>query len=291
MKLTAAIIFLVISFLLKIQFDTAHASEVMSSSCSLPDNQTITVGCSYTCGKFNRWAIKRAAKKLKYKVNFIEMNKNYSTDFSKIDALVFPGGADINPKYYTKKLPKELKEHINSIKHLAIITGESDKRDPYEYHLYKEYFADSKQRLTPVLGICRGMQMLAVSQGIPLYLDIKEELGVRKRNYSLDRVYVGDKESEIYSLIKKKKFRGVEIHHQAVRYSYFKKNRKKFSNVNITALSHKNKIPEVIEIANRPVIGTQFHPEYTFGKVRRNVFKWLLKNACVKKQYQSKGLL
>ncbi len=36
--------------------------------------------------------------------------------------------------------------------------------------------------------------MMAVSQDIPLYIDISEEIGIRDRRYVLDRVHVNEDE-------------------------------------------------------------------------------------------------
>ena len=135
----------------------------------------------------------------------------------------------------------------------------------------------------PLFGICRGMQVLTVSQGIPLYIDIKHELGIKNRRYTLDLVSVNDENSLIKSLMKKSKFRGVELHHQGLHVPYFLKHIENWPHLNLTATSNGGKIGEVLEFSNRPVLGVQFHPEYTFGKVRQNLFKWLLNKACENK--------
>jgi gamma-glutamyl-gamma-aminobutyrate hydrolase PuuD len=99
---------------------------------------------------------------------------------------------------------------------------------------------------------------------------------------------VTNQESLIKELIKKKKFRGVELHHQGLNINYFKKHRKNWPHLEVTALSNKNKIAEALEFYNRPVLGVQFHPEYTFGKTRKSIFKWLLKRSCFNKVMSKK---
>jgi gamma-glutamyl-gamma-aminobutyrate hydrolase PuuD len=65
---------------------------------------------------------------------------------------------------------------------------------------------------------------------------------------------------------------------------YFKKHKdERWPNINLTALSNRGRIAEVLEWTDRPVLGVQFHPEYTFGKVRRRIFKSFLNQACHKK--------
>ena len=201
-----------------------------------------------------------------------------------MDAIYIPGGADINPKYYISKVEKELQEKIKSLDHLVDYSDSGDRRDPFEYELLQKYFSNKSMAKTPILGVCRGMQMLAVSQGIPLYVDIKAELGIRNRRYKLDRVYVQSKDSEIAKIMRKSRFRGVELHHQGPRVDYFNKHKdERWPNINLTALSNRGRIAEVFEWTDRPVLGVQFHPEYTFGKVRRRVFRAFLNQACHKK--------
>lgn len=287
MKLYLSTLFLVLTFLFKVNYDANAASTFTAENCTLDKDETLTVGCSKDCGKFNSWALKRYARKLGYKLKLQNLySEKQSLDLSQVDAILIPGGADINPDYYIESVDPKLKEHIRNLDHLVVYTSEGRKRDPFEYNLLKNYFASRSKDLmyTPVLGICRGMQMLTVSQGIPLYIDIKEELGIKNRKYNLDRIYVTNKDSLIYKIRGKTKFRGVEIHHQGLRVDYFKENRAKWPHLDVTAYSHKGKIAEVLEFYNRPVLGVQYHPEYTFGKTRRSHFTWLLKRACMKKK-------
>lgn len=128
--------------------------------------------------------------------------------------------------------------------------------------------------------------MLAVSQKIPLIVDIKEELGFRNRYWAIDRIRAINPESVIQEQIRTK-FWGVQYHHQAIRYDYFNKNRERWPHLEITAVSNGNTIPEALEFYDRPVLGVQFHPEWTFGSVRYGVFGWLLNRACNKKRIET----
>lgn len=73
----------------------------------------------------------------------------------RLDGLVLSGGPDIDPGYYGREPIPELGE----------ITPE---RDEMEMNLIHRFHAMNK----PILGICRGMQALAVAFGATLYQDL-----------------------------------------------------------------------------------------------------------------------
>lgn len=249
--------------------------------CKMPQNEHLVIGCTNYCGRFNRWALKRYGKKLGYKVKTVNLNannKNYT--YKDVDGVIIPGGSDINPNYYVNKVTPEMKSHIEKHRDLAELSEIGKIRDEYEFKLLKDYFADANARYQPVLGICRGMQVISVSQGLPLYLDIKTELGIKNRKYTLDRVTVSNEESLLKEVIGKNSFRAVELHHQGINMSYYNKHRDSYPQLEVTSLSNGGKIAESVELYDRPVLGVQFHPEYTFGRVRRGTFSWLLKQAC-----------
>ena len=126
--------------------------------------------------------------------------------------------------------------------------------------------------------------MLTVSQGIPLYVDINKELGIKNRYYKIDKIFSTNPESVIQEAIGDDIYWGVELHHQGLRIPYYEKYRDRWPHLEVTGVSNRGKIAENLEFYNRPVIGVQYHPEYTFGKVRRGIFGWLLNRACHKKQ-------
>jgi gamma-glutamyl-gamma-aminobutyrate hydrolase PuuD len=79
------------------------------------------------------------------------------------DGVLMTGGDDINPKLYAKKLPKDL----------AKTTGTHDAaRDVWETILIEEIFRQGK----PMLGICRGQQILNVALGGTLVVDIPTQV-------------------------------------------------------------------------------------------------------------------
>jgi putative glutamine amidotransferase len=79
------------------------------------------------------------------------------------DGVLLTGGDDVDPKLYLKKLPAEL----------AKTTGTHDApRDTWEKLLIQEVFRQRK----PLLGICRGQQMVNVALGGTLIVDIPTQV-------------------------------------------------------------------------------------------------------------------
>lgn len=253
-------------------------------NCKLPEGQKLIIACTNYCGRFNRWALKWYAQRLGYKVDLINLRqKNQTIDYTMADGIIIPGGSDIDPKWYISAVTPEFRKYLESIKHYTRYTQIGRLRDEFEFNLLSDYFANPHSKYQPVLGICRGMQVLTVSQGIPLYGDIKKELSIPNRRYTLDKITITNPESLAAELLKRKRFRAVKLHHQGLNVSYFNQHREKWPHLEITASSHNGNIAEVLEFYKRPILGVQFHPEYTFGKVRRSTFKWLLKRACFNK--------
>lgn len=265
-------------------FSKVSINQTSSIDCKLPPTERLTIGCTNYCGRFNRWGLKWYARKLGYKLKIVNLrSKKQTLDYTQVDGLLIPGGSDIDPKWYMSSVTPEFKEYLEGIKHYTNYSKIGKIRDEFEFDLVSKYFNNPKQRYQPVLGICRGMQVLTVSQGIPLYVDIKHELGIKNRRYTIDKIKVINEESLIKEVIGRSNFRGVELHHQGLNMDYFQKHREKWPHLEVTALSNGNKIAEALEFYDRPVLGVQFHPEYTFGSVRRGIFKWLLKRACFNK--------
>ena len=264
------LLFLILSFI--------STNVYADSSCKLASDKILHIGCSIDCGMLNRMAIKRMAKKLDYNIelHYLSESKKELTD---LDGLIIPGGEDLNPKNYKKYLSTDFYPDLMSKKHLAKLTDTGEVRDQLEIPLIDKILNEEELQSFPLLGICRGMQAITVTSGIPLYLDIDTELGIPNRLYTLDKVSTTKKDSQISKMLDNS-FYGVELHHQGLRLDYFRHYKNRWPNIEVTASSNKNKIAEVIEFNNRPILGVQFHPEYTFGKVQKSIFEWILTKSC-----------
>ncbi|MFP5384643.1 MAG: gamma-glutamyl-gamma-aminobutyrate hydrolase family protein [Bacteriovoracia bacterium] len=254
-----------------------------SWSCELPKGETINIGCSYDCSFFYRFRLIMTAWGMGYsaKITTLHDQPDMKRAMSEVDAILLPGGADIDPRFYLDEVTPELREYTLSNLNLVKYSNEGRERDPFEYALVKTYSEDESFKNVPMLGICRGLQMMSVAQGIPLYLDIKTELGIKNRYNRFDRVsLLNGMDSLIKELYQRKSFKGFKLHHQGIRVPYYEKNQSQYPLTRVTAFSNNRKIAEAIEYTHRPALGVQYHPERSFSGTSVPVFKWLLTKAC-----------
>jgi len=76
------------------------------------------------------------------------------------DGVLFAGGKDIDPKHYEE-----------AIKYPGLVQID-EKRDAFEFELFDRAY----RRRLPILGICRGIQMINVKFGGTLYQDLRQDL-------------------------------------------------------------------------------------------------------------------
>jgi len=82
---------------------------------------------------------------LRYVANDDDIKREYVRQ-DDLDLIVFTGGADVNPKYYSESLGK--------------FTHKDDDRDRVDFDVYHIF-----RKTIPKLGICRGSQFLTVASG------------------------------------------------------------------------------------------------------------------------------
>ena len=282
--------------MIKKLFVVGLVSVVSSSAlaCELPRGESIKIGCTYQCDFFYRMRLTMTGWGLGYSTKIVNLRnaENMREAMLDVDGILLPGGADIDPKYYLDSITPELRSYTEENMSLVNFTKEGKYRDSYEHSLVKLYSKDETFKKTPMLGICRGLQMMSVAQGIPLYLDIKTELGIKNRRNLFDRVEVTkENKTLINSIYRNPSFKGYKLHHQGIRVPYYQEHASKYPLTRVTAYSNGGKIAEAIEYTHRPALGVQYHPERSFSGTSVPVFQWFLKKACENKSASRKEVL
>lgn len=164
---------------------------------------------------------------------------------SELDALVLQGGSDVSPLTYGESPLK------------AEWTGDR-VRDLYEIDLLQAFIARGK----PVLGICRGLQLINVAFGGTLYQDISAQHGGGEEHYDPDAFdqhfhdiafTPGSTLSRLYPGVEKTRVNS--IHHQAVKVLG--------SDLKVEALSMPDSVVEAVCWQGASyVLGVQWHPEF-----------------------------
>jgi gamma-glutamyl-gamma-aminobutyrate hydrolase PuuD len=261
------------------------AASAAENDCAPLKGRTLTLGCTYcdkdTCDPFEA-ALADASHKLKVKVRCVQLyaeRDNLPDTLEKIDAVISPGGKDINPWYFVEYVPRKDRDALlEDYKRIGKTSADTKERDRFEYKFFQEYFAPgSRLKEMPALGVCYGMQMMAVANRIPLVIDIHEKFGIPNRYEITDRVAL-QKNSLARRIFHGDSVGGLEEHHQAVDVANFSE--ESSPGVRITGTSNGGKIPEILEFNDRTAMGVQFHPEKSGPLVRARVFDWLLRSAC-----------
>ena len=161
---------------------------------------------------------------------------------SKVEAIVFTGGADIDPAYYGETIIPEAGVEIEA------------ERDTSDVLLMKE----ALRKGLPILAICRGEQILNVVLGGSLYQDIPLQTGTaikhRQEAPSTEPSHkIGvEKNSLLYRLFGPDSLAVNSFHHQAVK--------QPAPGVRVTAWAADG-ITEAYETEDGLVTAVQFHPE------------------------------
>lgn len=178
-----------------------------------------------------------------------------------VDGLILIGGDDINPLLFGENPKREL----------GVV---SPKRDFFELNLCRLFLAKGK----PILGICRGLQILNVAAGGSLFQDIASQLSESiqhsqksPKNHPSHDVYI-KKSSLLHNLIKAEKIKVNSFHHQAVKSCG--------RGFEIVAWAIDGVI-EGIEKNKGFALGVQWHPERLWKEVenQKNVFLGLIRAA------------
>lgn len=180
-----------------------------------------------------------------------------------LDGIVLSGGADIDPDYLGE-------DRLDCV-------SVNPRRDSQELMLVRLAI----DRQIPVLGICRGIQVLTAALGGKLYQDIRSQhdcpciehsqtiaRGLPSHDVRLVR------DSLLYGFFRKESLAVNSFHHQAVR--------EVPEGFRVTAVSPDGIIEGMESTSFRPVLGVQWHPECFLLENDRTmmpIFEWLIEQA------------
>lgn len=209
-----------------------------------------------------------AAGGLPFVLPFTDDEAALDAMLARADGLLLTGGGDVDPALYGTTMPEAVKPTLKIANPI---------RDKMEMFLTRRVLKDGRQ---PLLGICRGCQVLNVAGGGTLILDIPTTFGAKldhrqsaRMSGPVHEILVQPK-SRLASLIGGGKLAVNSSHHQAVRDVAPK--------FNLVAHSTGDGVVEAIELDDKQfVVGVQWHPErlYTDHKHALALFRALVEAA------------
>lgn len=176
------------------------------------------------------------------------------------DGLMLTGGGDLDPGLFSEEPHPKL--------------GWVDpERDKFEISLIQR----AKSEDLPVLGICRGMQMLNVALGGNMYQDLESQAPHALRHMQRrppervsHRVWV-EEGTRLFHIIRRRRIWTNSLHHQAIK--------DPAPGFTVSARADDG-VAEAIELpGDLFFLGVQWHPERLFRQSARLLFVEFLRNA------------
>ncbi len=234
------------------------------SSCS---TNKLTLGITKTSGSSNYEKYKKAVNLISSEIEIIDFNLlSYDSALifiDKIDGLILSGGPDLHPTHFGKDED-------------TILCTIDLHRDSLELALIKKAYENK----LPILGICRGLQILNVFNGGSLITDIPTQ---KPNSLVIHQIKDADTEhlvtlidtnSIFYLIYNHKNFVVNSNHHQAI---------DRLADNFVASAYSEDDIIEAIENKNLNdhfVIAVQWHPERLFvnknDKKSENLFRFFI---------------
>lgn len=194
------------------------------------------------------FAIRRAGGKA------VRISPRHDVEVSELQGLVLSGGTDLCPELYGQ--PAEPGQSYDI------------PRDELESKVLD--FALQKQ--LPMLGICRGCQLINVRLGGALFRDIKAQRKLTPNSTMLHpgkRLFVRP-DSMLHRIVEHQQLRINSLHHQAIA---------EVAPGFVISGTDADNFTQAIENPEKPyILGVQWHPEYLPYMINQaRLFKWLVR--------------
>jgi putative glutamine amidotransferase len=176
-----------------------------------------------------------------------------------IDGLLITGGYDIDPTYYheddlySKGMLGDLKPL--SDEDAGLFAKFSKKRDLTELALVKKAYNQG----IPIMGICRGTQVINVAMGGNVYQDILLQEASKQNHSVVDKWnevahdILIEEDSHLYKALKKTRLGVNSLHHQSLKDIG--------DNLKVVAAAEDGIVECIEGLDHRFVLGVQWHPE------------------------------
>jgi putative glutamine amidotransferase len=183
----------------------------------------------------------------------VRLTPSYGSNLGSLDAVVIGGGEDIDPGLYVAT---------------GRASGSGDAaRDAFEQRV----IAHALQRGLPILGICRGAQLLNVMLGGDLHQDIGHlRHHTHRRATVLPRTTVTvDRDSRLRDILAVSSMRVNSLHHQAVD--------RVGEGLRVVARDRDAIVQALESTGTEFRVGVQWHPEYLpYRREQRRLFQALV---------------
>ena len=184
---------------------------------------------------------------LPWLIPLLEHEEDLRPIYDRLDGILIPGGADVDPSIY------------GEARHECCEVSDPP-RDRVELQLIRWALEEGK----PVLGICRGIQLINLAAGGSLYQDLAAQLeGSVKHDYFPGQGFARDALTHEVTVEEGSRLAGVfgagrlrvnSMHHQAIN--------RLGDGLVVSARSTDDGVIEAVEVPSHPfMVGVQWHPE------------------------------
>jgi putative glutamine amidotransferase len=166
-----------------------------------------------------------------------------------IEGIIIGGGDDIEPVHYGDQSPEE--------------KGFNRERDQFEIAMIRRALDEG----IPILGICRGAQLINVVHKGTLYQDIRPlREKTSNRWFIFPLKWARLLRGKIRKKLDKEAIKVNSLHNQAIK--------NVGEDLEVTARDEDDFV-QAVEGSEQFVLGVQWHPEYLpYRKKQRDIFKW-----------------